>query len=139
MRTPLINGINYSWADITFVLFGVTVSGITKISYKAKQKKDNNYGAGYQPISRAYGNIEYECSIELYKDELNNIISSAPNKNILEIPPFDCQVSYEKKDGTIVTDVLHSCEFTEDSVDVSQGDTKISVSLPFVIAGITHK
>lgn len=139
MTTPLINGVNYSWRDISFVLFGVPVVGITKISYKAKQKKDNNYGAGYDPISRGYGNKEYECSIEIYKDELNRIIAAAPNNDLLAISPFDVQVSYEKKDGTVVTDVLQACEFTEDSIDASQGDTKISVSLPFIIAGIIHK
>jgi hypothetical protein len=49
--TPLINGINYSWANITVVLFGVPVVGILKIDYKRKQKKENNYGFGSEPVS----------------------------------------------------------------------------------------
>ena len=56
MATPLINGINYSWANVKVILFGVPVVGITKIEYKTKQKKENQYGAGYEPISRGYGN-----------------------------------------------------------------------------------
>ena len=62
-------------------LFGVPVVGITKIEYKRKQKKDNNYGAGYQPVSRAYGNYEYEGSIEIYTDELKRIIAAAPYRD----------------------------------------------------------
>ena len=94
MATPLINGINYSWAGIKLVLFGVPVVGITKISYSAKQKKDNNYGAGTEPVSRGYGNVEYEASIEIYMDEWKRIIAASPNRNPLAIAPFDVQVLY---------------------------------------------
>ena len=40
MNTPLINGVNHSWANVKFTLFGVPVVGITKISYKKSQKKE---------------------------------------------------------------------------------------------------
>src|SRR5438270_10321921 len=94
LTTPLINGRNYSWANITVVLFGVPVVGIVKIDYKRKQKKTNNYGAGSQPVSRGYGNVEYDGSIDLYLDEWKRIIASAPNRDPLQIPPFDIQVVY---------------------------------------------
>ena len=63
MATPLINGINYSWANITVIGLGVPFIGITKIDYNAKQEKTNNYGAGSQPVSRGYGRVEYEGSL----------------------------------------------------------------------------
>ena len=43
MSNPLINGVNYSWANVKLVLFGVPVVGITNIEYKRTQKKENNY------------------------------------------------------------------------------------------------
>lgn len=46
MATPLINGINYDWGSVSVILFGTPVVGITKITYKSKQDKVNNYGAG---------------------------------------------------------------------------------------------
>jgi len=135
----LINGVNYSWSNVSLVLFGVPVVGITKIEYKAKQKKDDNYGFGVEPISRGYGNKEYDAKITLYKDEWNNIIAAAPNRDPLAIPFFDIQVSFGGSRVTASTDVLLSCEFLEDPFTVGQGDTKIMIELPLKIAGINHK
>ena len=136
--TPLINGINYSWGNIRVVLFGTIITGITKVSYKTKQKKENNYGMGYMPISRGYGNLEFEASIEIYTDELKQIIAAAPNHEIMEIPPFDIIVQFEDPaTGAFLTqDTLRMCEFTEDGLDAAQNDTKLLVTLPLVVASI---
>lgn len=137
MATPLVNGINYSWASIKLVLFGVRVVGITKISYNAKQKKENHYGAGTEPVSRGYGNTEYEASVELYMEEWKQIIAASPNRNPLAIPPFDIQVLYGSNAiAPDQIDVLKSCEFLENPLDASQGDTKLMVTIPLIIAGI---
>jgi hypothetical protein len=136
MSTPLINGINYSWANVNLVLFGVPVVGITKIDYKRKQKKENNYGVGSQPVSRGYGNYEYEGSIELYLDEWKRIIAAAPNRDPLSIAPFDIQVTFSGRGLTAETDVLKSCEFMEDNFTASQGDTKLMVTVPLIIGAI---
>lgn len=136
MATPLINGINYSWANITLTLFGVPVVGITKIEYKRKQKKENNYGFGTQPISRGYSNYEYEGSIELYLDEWKRIISSSPNNDPLLIAPFDIQVTYSGRGIVAEKDVLKSCEFMEDNFEANQGDSKLMVTIPLVIGAI---
>ena len=139
MATPLINGVNYSWANVKLILFGVPVVGITKISYKTKQKKENQYGAGYEPVSRGYGNKEYEGSIEIYTDELKNIIASAPNRDLMAIPPFNIEVVFEDANsGFLTQDKLQMCEFTEEGLDASQGDTKLLVSLPLVIGKIVR-
>ena len=139
MATPLINGVNYSWANVKLILFGVPVVGITKISYKTKQKKENQYGAGYEPISRGYGNKEYEGSIEIYTDELKNIIASAPNRDLMAIPPFNIQVVFEDAaNGFLTQDSLLMCEFMEEGLDASQSDTKLLVSLPLVIGKIVR-
>ena len=139
MATPLINGVNYSWANVKLILFGVPVVGITKISYKTKQKKENQYGAGYEPVSRGYGNKEYEGSIEIYTDELKNIIASAPNRDLMAIPPFNIQVVFEDATGGFLTqDDLLFCEFTEEGLEASQSDAKLLVSLPLVIGKITR-
>lgn len=139
MTTPLINGVNYSWANIKLVLFGQVVTGITAIEYGAKQKKENNYGMGVEPVSRGYGNKEYEGKISIYRDEWNRIIAAAPNKDPLQVDWFDIQVSFAGSRVASTTDILQSCEFLEDPFKVGQGDTKIIVELPLVIGGITHK
>lgn len=136
MPTPLINGINYSWANVSLTLFGVPVTGITKIEYNRKQTKENNYGAGSQPVSRGYGNYEYEGSIELYVDEWKRIIAASPNRDPLLIAPFDIQVVFGGTGVTVDKDVLRSVEFMEDPLSTSQGDTKLLVTIPLIIGAI---
>jgi hypothetical protein len=136
MITPLINGVNYSWANITLILFGVPVVGITKISYKRAQKKENNYGMGAQPVSRGYGNYEYGGSIELYLDEWNRIIAASPNRDPFQIGPFDVPITFGGNGVQATKHVLRAVEFTEDNFDSSQGDTKIMITVPLVIGAI---
>ena len=134
----LINGINYSWASVRLVLFGVPVTGVTKIEYKAKQAKSNNYGVGIEPVSRGYGNKEYEGSIELYLDQWKAIQLAAPNGNPTNIAPFSIQVVFGGNRTTAATDVLTMVEFLEDPMTASQGDMMLKVTIPLIIGGIQH-
>jgi hypothetical protein len=136
MSTPLINGINYSWANISLVLFGVPVVGITKIDYNRKQKKENNYGAGSQPVSRGYGNYEYDGKIEMYLDEWKRIIAASPQGDPLLIAPFNIEVVYSGRGILASKDTLRAVEFMEDPLSASQGDTKLMVSIPLIIGSI---
>jgi hypothetical protein len=136
--TPLINGISYSWSSISFVLFGVPVAGILNIEYKRKQAKTNNYGAGKEPVSRGYGKNEYEGSIEIYLDEWKRIIAAAPNRDPLAIGWFDIPVLYGNSVADATKDVLRAVEFLEDPFAAKEGDTKLTVKLPLIIAAITR-
>ena len=141
ITTPLINGVNYSFGNITLVLFGVPILGFTKIEYKVSQKKEDNYGAGFEPVSRGYSNKTYSGMIEIFMDEWRRVMIAAKAKGYnspLDIPAFDIQVIYGGSRITAATDVLRMCEFTEDAVSVSQGDSKIMISLPLIIAKIDH-
>ena len=136
--TPLINGVNYSWSNVKLVLFGVPVVGVTKIEYSKKQKKENHYGMGNEPVSRGYGNKEYEGKITLYREEWNAIIQAAVGQDALDIDFFDIQVVYGGTRVAPKIDFLRACEFMEDVLSVGQGDTKIMVEIPIIIGAIQH-
>ena len=138
MATPLINGVSYGWGNIQLVLFGVPVVGITKIDYKAKQTKENLYGAGYKPVSRGYGKYEYEGSIEIYTEEWKRIIAASPNRDPLSIAPFDIEVVFAGNRITPDKDSLKMCEFLENPLSSSEGDTSIKVSIPLIIGDIVR-
>jgi len=133
---PLINGKSYTWAGITVNIGGVPVAGIIAISYSRKQEKTNNYGAGANPVSRGRGNKEYEASITLHMEEVERILLAAPNRDLLDIPAFDVNITFQEAPEQIANHRLVSCEFTEEAVDVSQGDGVIEMELPLVIANI---
>jgi hypothetical protein len=132
----LINGVSYAWVDINLVLFGVPVTGITKIMYKKKTIKENLQGAGGLPTSRGYGNDEFEASIELYSEVVRKLIDAAPNKNLMDIPPFDIPVVYGSSRTAPTKDVIKFAEFTEVTIDTNQGDTSIKVTLPLIIGDV---
>jgi len=138
MATALINGVSYGWGNIQLVLFGVPVVGITKIDYKAKQTKENLYGAGYKPVSRGYGKYEYEGSIEIYTEEWKRIIAASPNRDPLSIAPFSIEVVFAGNRVTPDKDSLKMCEFLENPLSSSEGDTSIKVTIPLIIGDIVR-
>lgn len=137
---PIINGIQYDWGSISIPLLSVTpVTQIVKISYSRKQKKENLYGAGYDPIGRGYGNKEYEASMEMYSDLWFAIIAAAPNNDPLQIPPFDLPIVFANNGQSPIKDVLRSVEFLEDPFAASQGDTKLMVTIPMIVGLIDRQ
>jgi len=138
MPTPLINGINYSWANVKLNLFGVPLIGITEIEYSRKMKKENNYGFGQEAISRGYGNIENEGSISIYWEEWRRIIAASPSFDALLIKPFDIQVLFGQNGLNFKQDTLRACEFVDDPFTAKQGDTKLIIKLPLIIGSIEH-
>lgn len=137
MSVAIINGISYGWRDIYVVLFGQPVVGITKVTAKEKQTKTNNYGIGASPVSRGYGNIEPEASIEVYSEEFFKLITAAGG-SLLKVPPFDLTIVLGNSALGLENKkiVLRACEFTESGIDVAQGDQKISVTLAMVVGAI---
>lgn len=135
---PLVNGTSYSWANVKCNLFGVPVVGITEINFNNKQKKENNYGQGVNPISRGYGNIEPEADISIYWDEWIKIINAAPNKEPLAIPHFDIQILFGGSSVSFQQVNLRACEFMEDPFSAKQGDNKLVIKIPLIVAQIEH-
>jgi hypothetical protein len=137
MPTPLINGVNYSNGNVSVILFGSPINGIVSIKYGRKQKKENNYGAGYEPVSRGYGMIEYDGSIEIYYEIWKSIIANSPGRDPMRIPPFDIPVTFGGAGVLVDKDVLRAVEFMEDPFESKSGDIRITVTIPLIIGGIT--
>lgn len=133
----LINGRSYDWADIKLVLLGRVVEGIKAISYKQSQAKQNNYGAGNQPVSRGRGNKEATGSITLTKQEILGIQNALPpGKDLTDIQMFPIIVSWESESNQFCSEELRHCEFMEWGMDMSQGDMDSTYALPLVVSSI---
>jgi hypothetical protein len=139
MAVPLINGIAHSWATINVVVLGQQLQGITSVEYNKKQNIVDNYGAGQYPVSRGYGNFEFDGAIEMYKDELDKLVAISPNRNPLELPFFDIVIVYAGVGIAPTRTTLKACNFMELPVAVAQGDTNIKVKIPLKIADIVNK
>ena len=114
---PLINGVEYGWADVVLCINGVPVTGITAISY------------GRHPVGRGKGRITPSAKITLLMSEVVAIQSQSVNGRIQDIAPFDITVSYLPANGKIVTDKIRNCQFVENKRDTKEGDMSIPVEL----------
>lgn len=126
--TEIVNkfGTMTGWNSLTANMMFRDMEGITKISYDDNIKKENFYGKGRMPIGRTEGNYEAGCKIQLTKEEMDLLKKSLPRgTRIQDIAPFNITCSYERKDGTVTTDVINNCEFTDQAVEVAQGDGSI--------------
>jgi hypothetical protein len=133
---PLINGVMYSWSSIKLEMLGAPVIGYTAINYGETDGKSNKYGQGRFPIGRTYGNVEPNASITMYKDALESLQKIAPNGRIQDIAPFDVTVAYVNRGGKFIKETLKNFEFTENKVEVNQGDDGIAVSIQCIISHV---
>jgi len=136
--TPLINGKAYDFSQIVTNILGVTVAGITSISYSEEQEKVNNFGAGNRPVSRGAGAINASGSVTISMNDIEALRDAAPNGSLLQIPAFDITVTF-LNDQKVVTHVLKNCEFINDGVETSQGDTDVVKGFDLVISHIQFR
>ena len=133
----MINGHEYSWADIVVNIAGAPLTGITGIDYDDDQEVVNVYGAGRYPVSRSKGRITCSSKISLLTSEVIALQKKAPNGRLQDIAPFPIIVSYIPDDGgEVVTDKLRNCQFKTNKRNWSEGDTSKSVDIDLVISHI---
>lgn len=132
----LVNGAAYGWVNILFAPFGVPLAGITKITYERKQNKVDNFGAGDKPTSRGYGNYSYTCQVEVYQEEWEKFIAAAPERDPMLIPPFPIPVVFGGSRVTAKKHTLLMCEFLNDPMNSSQGDTSNKLTIDIIVADI---
>ena len=135
---PLINGRAYDYTQITAVVLGVPLAGISAINYVTTQDKTNNFGTGNQPVSRGRGAKDTVGSLELSMNETEAIRNAIANGDLLDIPPFDIVMVFGNIQNP-VTHVLKNVEFSNDGVDTTQGDTDIRRTFDMTISHIKYR
>ncbi len=138
MAVPLINGRAYDFAQIEATILGVIVNGISAISYTEEQDKVNNFGAGSRPVSRGHGAINASASLTLSMNETEAIRDASPEGSLVRVPSFDVTVTY-LNEQKVVTHVLKNCEFTNDGVEASQGDTNLERAFDLTCSHIKYR
>lgn len=137
---PEINGIVHGWSNLDVAINGITVEGISKISYSDKQTIENIYGAGQAPIGRGYGKIECTAKITLERGEVEAIRTSSETGRLQDIAPFDIIVQFLPLNGQkLVTHRIRNCQFKDDGVELSEGDTSNFTEFELVVSNIEWK
>jgi hypothetical protein len=135
---PLLNGRAYDWASIRVQLLGLTMVGITAVSYEDSQEKVDNHGAGIYASSRGLGKYEAKASITLEMKEVERIQAALPpGQRITDIPPFNIVVAFVNASNRMVTHTIHNCEFLGNKREMKTGDTTIEVQLDLITSHIS--
>ncbi len=123
----------YEFADITLILGGKDITGVRGIKYTVKQDKEAIYGKGNDPIKIQKGNRSYEGEITCLQSELESLIAASDDKSILSLQ-LDAVVCYgnPSKGDVLITDVLQGIQFTEETIEMKQGDKFAEIKLPFI-------
>lgn len=133
----VVNNEEYAWGDISVVLLGKDIVGLTGISYKQSQSKEARYGKGIMPLGFKRGNKAFEGSITILQSELIALCEASPNGTPLDLRNIDIVFSYgDSETGVLTTKVAKYVEFTEFEEALKQGESSMEIELPFVCLDI---
>ena len=133
----LNSGQSYVWKDIIINIDGVPFAEAKAITYTSSQEKALNYGQGAKPTSVGFGRKNYEGSLTLSLADVESLRETAPNRDLLDLPPFSITVTWAPTGGGLpVNHILKSVCLTEDPLAVAEGDTDIPVELAFIFGDI---
>lgn len=131
-----VNGILHDWESITVVGPHGTFLGISEITWKSAQTKENRYGKG--GVARGVGrkNYEPEASVTLDTDEFNRFEGSLANG--LYRTRFNLSITLEPPDSPAESVDLVSCYVNDVDDGASQGDEKVEKKLSLRV-GMIHR
>jgi hypothetical protein len=136
----MVNSSEIAWRDLTLTAMGITFEAVMEVEYDVEVEKKHTYGRGGKVRGIQTGNEKPSGNITVKQSLLESLIQTAQKTNPLakltDIS-FDIQVHYMK--GTdLVRDRIVGAEFTKQPKQLKQGDTEMSVKLPFIAMDISY-
>jgi hypothetical protein len=134
--TPLINGKSYEHADITMIVMGVTVVGLTAIEYGEEADIQNIYATGRFPVSRTHGVVTPTAKVTILMEDVLNIVAAAPKGRLWDIPEFDIIVSFTDTSLIPVVHKIKNVRFKNNKITSKQGSDAIAIDIDLVCSNI---
>jgi|ADGO01.1.fsa_nt_gi hypothetical protein len=135
---PLINGVEYTHADIVCNILGIPVVGITAINYSDPQTITLNHGTGTLPVSRGFGPVQPQASITMMMKEVQRLSNAAPGGRIQNIPDFDIGVNFITEAGDFVRHRLIRVRFTGRNPNSEVNNSMIAEELQLSVVDIDY-
>lgn len=132
------NSREYEWADVTLIVGGRDLMTIRGVKWSRKIEREAVYGKGREPIAIQSGNSSYEGEFTMLQSDFDGL-EAAANDDILSLS-VDCLVSFgNPADGdALKTHRIIGVRFTEDALDMKQGDKFAEITVPWLATKI-HK
>lgn len=126
------NSRQYTFCEMKMFAFG-RFFRIAELKYGPKINKEFLHGNEQDPFSIQHGQKTYQGTVSFFQSDFQALINSANGVDILELS-FDIVVTYKPKNATgpVITKTIKLAEFSEFEEGMSDGDTHMKVTLPFM-------
>jgi hypothetical protein len=140
---PLINGVEYTHADITLNVLGIPVIGVVNIDYSDPQEITGNHSTGTKVTSVGFGPVNCQGSITLTMKEVQRLSVAAtaagiPGGRLQNIPFFDIGVNYLTEAGDFVRHRLIKCRFKGRNPNSVVNNSQIEEQIELFISDISY-
>jgi methyl coenzyme M reductase gamma subunit len=135
---PLVNGVEYTHADIIVNILGIPVIGVTAINYSDMQDITGNHATGQHYTSVGFGAFNPQGSVTMTMKEVQRLSNAAPNGRIQNIPFFDIGVVFATEAGDFLRHRLIKCKFKGRNPDSSVNNSQIEETLELFISDINY-
>lgn len=132
----------FAWKNLTVIIEGRPVLGITDIEYGPTKNLEAIYGAGDNPQFIGEGNKAYAGTVEMLQADFEALIEEARKRGGIDHTDLEVSitVAYIPKEATqlpkTVVDRLSGVKFSGNVKKFTQGDTHMKVSMPFMCLAI---
>lgn len=126
------NSREYEWADITVISAGKDLLGIRGVKYTRKIEREAIFGKGRKAKAIQSGNESIEGELVLLQSTYNQLLDSS--KGDLLSLSIDTEITFgnPSKGDAMRTDRLIGMRFSEESLEMKQGDKFAEITLPFL-------
>jgi hypothetical protein len=132
----MANSKQFEANDMTVVLLGQIVTGITNIEVETSQEKEAVYGRGNKPLAIQSGKKSYEGSITLLQSEYSALLKAAKAANPLyDVTDIAVDIVWHFNrtlDAVEETYNILGAEFTKAKLGMGTGDKNMEIELPFI-------
>lgn len=134
----MFNSREYEWADITIIVAGRDITGIRGVKYTRKIEREAVYAKGRKPRAIQSGNESYEGEFTMLKSAWD-AIQDAAGGDAFNLS-VDSEVGYGNPAAgdALRADRILGIRFTEDTIDMKQGDKFAEITVPWIALDI-HK
>lgn len=131
----------FAWKNISVMIGGRPIAGLTDIEYKVEKEFEEIYGAGQYAQFLGEGNKKFSGTVEMLQGDYELLVEEARKLGGTDITDMEVSitVSYIPSINTTlktITDHISGVRFTDSSKKISQGETHMKVSLPFIALSI---
>lgn len=133
----LVNGVGYSWVDISVNILGRTLEGIVSLNSAYSRLKENTKGRGKKAVERVRGSEDFVCSMGVTKKESAAIQNSLPpGTKLTDIKPFPIIITTVNDENLPIVESWVMCEFTGKTSNYESSQLGLVDELELIVGDI---